>query len=128
MDVDKVIEVDEWPVPRSAHGLRSFVGLAGEYRKFIDDFGTIAAPLTHLLRKDAFTWSDEANLAFQVLKRTLSTGPILQMPDFDKQFVVDCDASGAGFGVVLHQDAGPSPSSVDRLLHTTSSWWPTSGS
>ena len=79
----------------------------GYYRKFIRDSGTIAALLMHLLRKDAFAWSTEADQAFQALKQALSTGPVLQMPDFDKQFVVDCDASGAGFGTVLHQDAGP---------------------
>ncbi|XP_066311039.1 uncharacterized protein [Miscanthus floridulus] len=76
-------------------------------RKFICDFGLIAAPLTHLLQKDAFAWDDEADAAFQVLKGALSTGPILQMPNFDKQFLVDYDTSGVGFGTVLHQYAGP---------------------
>jgi len=107
MDADKVAVVASWPTPRSARGLRSFLGLAGYYRKYIRDFGVIAAPLTRLPRKDAFAWSDEADTAFQALKRALSTGPVLQMPDFAKQFTLDCDASGAGFGAVLHQDVGP---------------------
>jgi len=107
MNTDKVAAVTSWPAPRSGRGLWGFLGLAGYYRKFIRDFGIIAAPLTRLLRKDAFTWDGEADVAFQALKGALSTGPVLQMPDFDKQFVVDCDASGAGFGAVLHQDAGP---------------------
>ena len=94
-------------MPQSARGLQGCLGLAGYYRKFICDFGTIGAPLMCLLQKDAFTWSAEADQAFQALKGALSTGPMLQMPDFDKQFVVDCDASGVGFGAVLHQDAGP---------------------
>jgi hypothetical protein len=107
MDADKVAAVSAWPPPRSARGLRGFLGLAGYYRKFIRDFGLIAAPLTCLLRRDSFAWNKDAEDAFQALKRALATGPILQMPDFDKLFLVDCDASGVGFGAVLHQGAGP---------------------
>ena len=83
------------------------MGLAGYYIKFIKDFGSIAAPLTRLLRKEAFAWDEAADEAFSSLKRALSSAPVLQMPDFDCQFVVDCDASGTGFGAVLHQGAGP---------------------
>ena len=107
MDADKVAAVAAWPPPRSARGLRGFLGLAGYYRKFIRDFGIIAAPLTRLLRRDAFAWDDDATTAFEALKRALTTGPVLQMPNFDEPFMVDCDASGAGFGAVLHQGAGP---------------------
>jgi len=83
------------------------LGLAGYYRRFIQDFGTIAAPLTQLLRKDSFHWSDAAAQAFQNLKASLSTAPVLHLPDFCQPFIVDCDASGNGFGAVLHQGAGP---------------------
>jgi hypothetical protein len=107
MDADKVAVVFAWPQPRSARGLRGFLGLAGYYRKFIRDFGLIVAPLTRLLRRDAFTWDKEAEDAFQALKRALTTGPVLQMPDFDKLFIVDCDAFDVGFGAVLHQGVGP---------------------
>jgi hypothetical protein len=107
MDADKVAAVAAWPQPRSARGLRGFLGLAGYYRKYIRDFGLIAAPLTRLLRRDAFTWDDDAEAAFQALKGALTTGPVLQMPDFSRSFVVDCDASGVGFGAVLHQTSGP---------------------
>jgi hypothetical protein len=106
-DADKVAAVFAWPQARSARGLRGFLGLAGYYRKFIRDFGLIAAPLTRLLHRDAYTWDQEAEDAFQALKRALTTGLVLQMPDFDKLFIVDCDASGVGFGAVLHQGAGP---------------------
>jgi len=107
MDADKVAAVEAWPTPRSIRGLWGFLGLAGYYRKFIREFGLIAAPLTRLLRRDAFDWDTEAAEAFQALKRALTTGPVLQMPDFDRLFMVDCDASGVGFGAVLHQGAGP---------------------
>jgi hypothetical protein len=107
MDVEKVATVVAWPQPRSARGLRGFLGLAGYYRKFIREFGLIAAPLTRLLRRDTFTWDDDAEATFEALKGTLTSGLVLQMPDFSKPFVVDCDASGVGFGAVLHQTAGP---------------------
>ena len=106
MDISKVDAVKTWPQPRSARGLCGFLGLAGYYRRFIKDYGAIAAPLTQLLRRDAFNWSDEANLAFDALKRALSTAPVLQLPAFDRPFTVDCDASGSGFGAVLHQGIG----------------------
>jgi hypothetical protein len=102
MDNDKVAAVASWPTPRSPRGVRGFLGLAGYYHKFICDFGSIAAPLTRLLRKDAFVWTTEAEEAFAALKRALSSAPVLQMPNFTREFVVDCDASGADFGTVLY--------------------------
>jgi hypothetical protein len=107
MDGAKVEAVASWPQPRSARGLRGFLGLAGYYRRFIKDFGAIAAPLTQLLKKDAFLWTDEATTAFTALKEALTTAPVLHLLDFTTYFIVDCDASGTGFGAVLHQDAGP---------------------
>ena len=92
MDADKIAAVASWPVPRSARALRGFLGLSGYYRKFIRDFGIIAAPLTRLLRRDAFAWDDEAAAAFQALRDALTTGPVLKMPDFDRLFTVDSDA------------------------------------
>jgi hypothetical protein len=107
MDEDKVTAITSWPQPASARALRGFLGLAGYYRRFIKNFGTLAAPLTQLLRKEGFQWTEAATLAFAALKDALSTAPVLHLPDFDSPFVVDCDASGTGFGAVLHQGAGP---------------------
>jgi hypothetical protein len=107
MDGDKVEAVASWPEPRLARGVHGFLGLAGYYRKFIRNFGSIAALLTRLLRKEAFAWTPEAAEAFAALKQALSTRPVLQMPDFSRQFIVDCDASGTGFSTVLHQVEGP---------------------
>ena len=104
MDADKVAAVVAWPTSHSPRALRGFLGLAGYYRKFIREFGVNASPLTRLLRRDAFAWDAEA---FEGLKWALTTGPVLQMPDFDKPFMVDCEASGIGFGTALHQGDGP---------------------
>jgi len=107
MDVDKVQAVQDWPLPRSIKALRGFLGLTGYYRRFIHNYGVITAPLTALLKRDAFQWGDAATAAFHDLKRALTKAPVLQLPDFTKAFVVDCDASGSGFGAVLHQGHGP---------------------
>jgi hypothetical protein len=107
MDPAKVQAIKDWPVPRSARALRGFLGLAGYYRKFINNYGSIAAPLTVLLKKEGFAWGEEAVAAFATLKAAVTTGPVLAMPDFTKTFVVECDASSHGFGAVLIQDGHP---------------------
>ena len=119
MDADKVAAVAAWPMPRSSRGLRGFLGLAGYYRKFIRDFGLIAASLTRLLRRDAFAWDDDATAAFKVLKSALTTGPVLQMPDFATTFVVDCDASVRGSALSYIRARDPSPISAGPLLPGT---------
>lgn len=92
------------PEPRSARGVRGFLVLAGYYRKCIRDFGAIAAPLTpaQLLHKEGLAWTPEASTVFAALKQALTTRPVFQMPDFERRFIIDCDASGTGFDVVLH--------------------------
>jgi hypothetical protein len=106
MDRQKVQAVLDWPLPKSPRAARGFLGLAGYYRRFIKDFGIIAAPLTALLRKDGFRWNVDAEGAFRALQQALTTAPVLQLPAFDREFIVECDASGSGFGAVLHQGAG----------------------
>jgi hypothetical protein len=107
MDKIKVQAVLDWPVPSSAKAVRGFLGLAGYYRRFIRNFGAIAAPLTALLKKEGFRWNDDAAAAFRALQQALTTAPVLQLPAFDRDFIVECDASGTGMGAVLHQGAGP---------------------
>lgn len=107
MDDTKVQAVRDWPCPRTVRALRGFLGLAGYYRRFIQSYGEIAAPLTKLLKKEGFLWPLEAQAAFDALKTALTTAPILALPDFNAPFVVECNASGTGIGVVLHQGNGP---------------------
>lgn len=106
MDPSKVDAVESWPIPRTIRALRSFLGLTGYYRKFIAGYGSVAAPLTTLLKIDAFHWTEETVEAFCQLKQALLAAPLLQLPDFDKRFFIHCDASGSGFGAVLHQGDG----------------------
>jgi hypothetical protein len=84
MDLDKVVTVDSWPTPKTLRVLHGFLGLTGYYRKFIARYGDIVRPLTALLKRNAFHWSPEADVAFQCLKQPLMTALILQLPDFNK--------------------------------------------
>jgi len=77
MDPAKVQAVLDWPVPRSARAVRGFLGLAGYYRRFVLNYGAIAAPLTALLKKDGFSWSEEAAAAFTALKAAVTSAPVL---------------------------------------------------
>ncbi|CAL9238184.1 unnamed protein product, partial [Arabidopsis halleri] len=106
-DPSKVQAIKQWPTPTSQKQLRSFLGLANYYRRFIQGYSIIAKPLSNLLKKDGFTWDDSATDAFQTLKTALSSTPVLALPNFDKRFVVETDASNTGIGAVLMQDNHP---------------------
>jgi hypothetical protein len=82
--------------------LCGLLGHVGYYRMFIAGYGVVAALLIALLKREAFKWTDEAEEAFKLLKQALMTSPLLQLPDFNKRFIIDCDASGTRFGAVLH--------------------------
>ncbi|XP_068649040.1 uncharacterized mitochondrial protein AtMg00860-like [Aristolochia californica] len=101
VDPEKITTVTHWPPPQNVSALRVFLGLAGYYRKFISNFAALVAPLTNLLHRNAFVWNEETNTAFQTLKTALAIEPVLQLPNFEELFVVECDASGGGIGVVL---------------------------
>ena len=103
----KIEVVLNWPVPKSIKELRSFLGLAGYYRKFIRKFAEKGKPLTDLLKKGAFMWHDQAQQAFDILKQALVEAPVLALPNFDKFFKIETDASKEGIGAVLMQADQP---------------------
>jgi hypothetical protein len=85
--------------------IRSFLGLAGYYRRFIPNFSKIAKLMTQLLEKEAkFKWSPQCEEVFLSLKKLLTTAPVLAQPDIEKSFEVYCDASDTGIGGVIMQD------------------------
>ena len=107
VDDDKIKAIQDWPVPQNVGELRSFLGLAGYYRKFVPGFSKVALPLTLLLHSDTkFDMKAEQHQAFRALKHLLSHTPVLTIPDVNRPFVVSADASGFAIGAVLSQDHG----------------------
>jgi hypothetical protein len=102
VDPSKVATIVEWERLTNVKEVRSFLGMAGYYRRFVKNFSIIANPLTKLTQKNVkFVWTQECEHAFQVLKEKLVTAPILTLPDPDKRFTVYLDASRVGLGCVL---------------------------
>ena len=105
MDPSKVKVVQEWKQPTNVTEVRSFLGLAGYYQRFIKGFSTIAKPMTQLLKKDKkFEWTEACEKSFQELKKRLTTAPVLVVPDVHNNFEIYCDASRKGLGCVLMQE------------------------
>jgi hypothetical protein len=104
VDPEKVEAIKTWPKPKTLKAMHGFLGLTGYYRRFIQDYGKIAAPLNRMLKKNNFTWTVAAEGSFDNLKQVMIRAPVLALSDFSKEFVVECDASGVGIGAVLQQE------------------------
>ncbi|KAG8496286.1 hypothetical protein CXB51_007463 [Gossypium anomalum] len=105
VDPSKISAFIDWKPPKNVTEVRSFLGLAGYYRRFVNGFSIIAAPMTRLLRKDVkFEWTEECQQSFEELKKLLTEAPVLVQPESGKEFVVYSDASLNGLGCVLMQE------------------------
>ena len=116
VDPTKIEAVVNWKPPRNVIDVRSFLGLAGYYRRFVRGFSVIASPLTKLLRKGIkFEWTDKCQNSFEQLKGMLVEAPVLTQPTSGKEYILYSDASGIGLGCVLMQD-GKVVASTSRQL------------
>ena len=99
VDLKRVKAVMSWEMTKSVFEIHSFLGLAGYYRRFIEDFSLLAVPMTRLTRKEVkFGWNDLCEKAFQELKRRLTSTPILIVPERGQRYTVYCDSSKDGPG------------------------------
>ena len=105
IDPSKIRDVLNWKAPTSIPEIRSFLGLAGYYRRFVPNFSKIAKPMMELLKKGVkFHWDDNCEQAFQTLRKLLTSAPVLVQPDITRPFDIYCDASGTSLGCVIMQD------------------------
>jgi hypothetical protein len=108
VDPRKIETVTTWARPNDVSQLRSFLGLSNYFRRFIQGYSTLDAPLTHLTRKDVkYTWTEQCQESFEGVKYALTHAPALSLPIFGERFEVICDASLLGIGAVLLQKGRP---------------------
>ena len=107
VDSDKMKAMMDWLIPQTLKNLRGFLGLIGYYCKFVRNYGRKAVPLIALTKKYAFSRTPEETQAFEQLKEAMCKAIVLTTLDFTKIFIVECDASGNGMGVVLMQEGRP---------------------
>lgn len=123
-DPDRLQAMDSYVRPTNTKSVRRFLGLTGYYRRLIKDYSGIATPLTNLLKKTVgkFEWTDEAETAFQQLKRAMLTAPVVANPDFDRDFYIQCDASDVSGAAALGQKHGEEEVIIAYFSHK---WTPT---
>lgn len=126
VDPSKVTTVANWPIPTNVHELRSFLGLANYFRKFVANYSALTAPLTGLTgKKTTWVWNPDHLHSFEEVKKALISAPVLALPDLEKPFVVVADASRFGTGAVLLQEDRPvayyshKMNSAESNYHTT---------
>ena len=116
MNPKKVEEIIEWKPPRNVTEVRSFLGLAGYYRRFVKVFSMTAAPMTRLLQKNVkFESSENCQASFENLKAFLTEAPVLTQSTYGKEYVIFRDASLNGLGCVLMQEGKVVPYALRRL-------------
>nr|GEX24325.1 reverse transcriptase domain-containing protein [Tanacetum cinerariifolium] len=104
VDPAKIKSIKNWASPKTPTEIRQLLGLAGYYRRFIEGFSKMAKPMTKLTQKKVkFEWGDKQEAAFQLLKQKMCSAPILDLPEGSKDFIIYCDTSNKGLGVVLMQ-------------------------
>ena len=103
-DPVKIAAVESFSVPQTLTDVRSFLGIVNYYHRFVPDLGTLAEPLYYLMKKNVhFSWNEQCQAAFEKIKVLLVSSPTLRFPDFTREFIICCDASDVGLGVVLSQ-------------------------
>jgi hypothetical protein len=116
VDPKKIESMQYWPRPKTLNILHGFLGLMGYYRKFVQNYGNIAAPLTSLLKMNSFTWTLAIYHAFQALKYSMCLTSILSLPYFTNTFVLECIDSRKGIRVVFMKDGKPLAFTRKQLL------------